>query len=195
MVAVYCRPCPHSTEPSASLPALRLITLMLEAVLWEGVWSPRLASAGASQPRPLGDAGAWGYAGEQWQEPVRAFSHGHWLSPAVPPVIRVYPETQAQEPGVAASLRCHAEGIPMPGITWLKNGMDVSAQLSKQLSLLGMVWPSCLGWDRGGEGVPEHNSPSIPKPPESGHMTQTRLPSPPTLRGPMKCLGRWGVCS
>ncbi|XP_006100239.1 follistatin-related protein 4, partial [Myotis lucifugus] len=53
-----------------------------------------------------------------------------------PPVIRVYPETQAQEPGVAASLRCHAEGIPMPRITWLKNGMDVSAQMSKQLSLL-----------------------------------------------------------
>ncbi|XP_059126614.1 follistatin-related protein 4 [Peromyscus eremicus] len=55
---------------------------------------------------------------------------------AVPPVIRVYPETQAQEPGVAASLRCHAEGIPMPRIIWLKNGMDVSAQMSKQLSLL-----------------------------------------------------------
>ncbi|XP_040832514.1 follistatin-related protein 4 [Ochotona curzoniae] len=60
----------------------------------------------------------------------------HVLQVNVPPVIRVYPETQAQEPGVAASLRCHAEGIPMPGITWLKNGMDVSAQLSKQLSLL-----------------------------------------------------------
>ncbi|XP_051700161.2 follistatin-related protein 4 isoform X1 [Oryctolagus cuniculus] len=60
----------------------------------------------------------------------------HVLQVNVPPVIRVYPETQAQEPGVAASLRCHAEGIPMPRITWLKNGMDVSAQLSKQLSLL-----------------------------------------------------------
>lgn len=59
------------------------------------------------------------------------------FSPTVPPVIRVYPETQAQEPGVAASLRCHAEGIPMPRIIWLKNGMDVSAQMSKQLSLLG----------------------------------------------------------
>ncbi|KFO26602.1 Follistatin-related protein 4 [Fukomys damarensis] len=60
----------------------------------------------------------------------------HILQVNVPPVIRVYPETQAQEPGVAASLRCHAEGIPMPRITWLKNGMDVSAQMSKQLSLL-----------------------------------------------------------
>ncbi|XP_036170084.1 follistatin-related protein 4 [Myotis myotis] len=60
----------------------------------------------------------------------------HVLQVNVPPVIRVYPETQAQEPGVAASLRCHAEGIPMPRITWLKNGMDVSAQMSKQLSLL-----------------------------------------------------------
>lgn len=65
------------------------------------------------------------------------------LLPAVPPVIRVYPETQAQEPGVAASLRCHAEGIPMPRITWLKNGMDVSAQMSKQLSLLGKNHPQC----------------------------------------------------
>ncbi|KAM5298879.1 follistatin-related protein 4 [Ctenodactylus gundi] len=60
----------------------------------------------------------------------------HVLQVNVPPVIRVYPETQAQEPGVAASLRCHAEGIPPPRITWLKNGMDVSAQMSKQLSLL-----------------------------------------------------------
>ncbi|XP_060034066.1 follistatin-related protein 4 isoform X2 [Erinaceus europaeus] len=60
----------------------------------------------------------------------------HVLQVNVPPVIRVYPETQAQEPGVAASLRCHAEGIPMPGISWLKNGMEVSTQMSKQLSLL-----------------------------------------------------------
>nr|XP_014712231.2 follistatin-related protein 4 [Equus asinus] len=60
----------------------------------------------------------------------------HVLQVNVPPVIRVYPETQAQEPGVAASLRCHAEGIPMPRITWLKNGVDVSTQMSKQLSLL-----------------------------------------------------------
>ncbi|XP_066134423.1 follistatin-related protein 4 isoform X2 [Saccopteryx bilineata] len=60
----------------------------------------------------------------------------HILQVNVPPVIRIYPETQAQEPGVAASLRCHAEGIPMPRITWLKNGMDVSMQMSKQLSLL-----------------------------------------------------------
>lgn len=37
---------------------------------------------------------------------------------------------------MAASLRCHAEGIPMPRITWLKNGMVVSTQMSKQLSLL-----------------------------------------------------------
>ncbi|XP_014649541.1 PREDICTED: follistatin-related protein 4 [Ceratotherium simum simum] len=60
----------------------------------------------------------------------------HILQVNVPPVIRVYPETQAQEPGVAASLRCHAEGIPMPRITWLKNGVDISTQMSKQLSLL-----------------------------------------------------------
>ncbi|XP_045406738.1 follistatin-related protein 4 [Lemur catta] len=60
----------------------------------------------------------------------------HVLQVNVPPVIRVYPESQAQEPGVAASLQCHAEGIPVPRITWLKNGMDVSSQMSKQLSLL-----------------------------------------------------------
>ncbi|XP_032559062.1 follistatin-related protein 4 isoform X3 [Chiroxiphia lanceolata] len=60
----------------------------------------------------------------------------HILQVNVPPVIRVYPETQAQEPGVSASLRCHAEGIPNPRITWLKNGIDITPQLSKQLSLL-----------------------------------------------------------
>ncbi|XP_017690114.1 PREDICTED: follistatin-related protein 4 isoform X2 [Lepidothrix coronata] len=60
----------------------------------------------------------------------------HILQVNVPPVIRVYPETQAQEPGVSASLRCHAEGIPNPRITWLKNGIDITPKLSKQLSLL-----------------------------------------------------------
>lgn len=83
-------------------------------------------------------------AGPQARGQARAFSHRHRFSPTVPPVIRVYPETQAQEPGVAASLRCHAEGIPMPRITWLKNGMDVSTQMSKQLSLLGKNHLRCL---------------------------------------------------
>lgn len=56
---------------------------------------------------------------------------------AVPPVIRVYPESQAREPGVTASLRCHAEGIPNPQLAWLKNGMDIATKLSKQLTLQG----------------------------------------------------------
>ncbi|XP_069055298.1 follistatin-related protein 4 isoform X1 [Pleurodeles waltl] len=60
----------------------------------------------------------------------------HILQVNVPPVIRVYPETQAQEPGVSASLKCHAEGIPSPKITWLKNGIDIIPKLSKQLTLL-----------------------------------------------------------
>ncbi|OCT86309.1 hypothetical protein XELAEV_18020001mg [Xenopus laevis] len=60
----------------------------------------------------------------------------HILQVNVPPVIRVYPETQAQEPGVSASLKCHAEGIPSPKITWLKNGVDVTPRLSKQLTVL-----------------------------------------------------------
>lgn len=59
------------------------------------------------------------------------------VSPAVPPVIRVYPESQAREPGVTASLRCHAEGIPSPQLAWLKNGMDIASKLSKQLTLQG----------------------------------------------------------
>uniref|UniRef100_A0A8C2JI36 Follistatin-like 5 n=1 Tax=Cyprinus carpio TaxID=7962 RepID=A0A8C2JI36_CYPCA len=53
----------------------------------------------------------------------------------VPPVIRVYPESQAREPGVTASLRCYAEGIPDPQLSWLKNGMDITTKLSKQLTL------------------------------------------------------------
>ncbi|XP_030069214.1 follistatin-related protein 4 isoform X2 [Microcaecilia unicolor] len=60
----------------------------------------------------------------------------HILQVNVPPVIRVYPETQAQEPGVSASLKCHAEGIPNPKITWLKNGIDIMPKLPKQLLLL-----------------------------------------------------------
>ncbi|KAK3564700.1 hypothetical protein QTP86_024837 [Hemibagrus guttatus] len=59
----------------------------------------------------------------------------HTLQVNVPPVIRVYPESQAREPGVTASLRCHAEGIPDPQLSWLKNGMDISTKLSKQLTL------------------------------------------------------------
>uniref|UniRef100_A0A6I8MYI0 Follistatin like 4 n=1 Tax=Ornithorhynchus anatinus TaxID=9258 RepID=A0A6I8MYI0_ORNAN len=60
----------------------------------------------------------------------------HILQVNVPPVIRVHPETQAQEPGVSASLKCHAEGIPAPRISWLKNGMGIIPKLSKQLTLL-----------------------------------------------------------
>lgn len=59
----------------------------------------------------------------------------HTLQVNVPPVIRVYPESQAREPGVTASLRCHAEGIPGPQLSWLKNGVDISSKLSKQLTL------------------------------------------------------------
>ncbi|XP_078396832.1 follistatin-related protein 5 isoform X1 [Cetorhinus maximus] len=59
----------------------------------------------------------------------------HILQVNVPPVIRVYPESQAREPGVTASLRCHAEGIPNPLINWLKNGIDIMPKLSKQLTL------------------------------------------------------------
>ncbi|XP_016087764.1 follistatin-related protein 5 isoform X2 [Sinocyclocheilus grahami] len=59
----------------------------------------------------------------------------HTLQVNVPPVIRVYPESQAREPGVTASLRCYAEGIPNPQLSWLKNGMDITTKLSKQLTL------------------------------------------------------------
>uniref|UniRef100_A0A674MJ52 Follistatin-like 5 n=1 Tax=Takifugu rubripes TaxID=31033 RepID=A0A674MJ52_TAKRU len=59
----------------------------------------------------------------------------HTLQVNVPPIIQVYPESQAREPGVTASLRCHAEGIPSPKLTWLKNGMDITPKLSKQLTL------------------------------------------------------------
>lgn len=58
----------------------------------------------------------------------------------VPPVILVYPETQAQEPGVSASLHCYADGIPNPKLLWLKNGMDLQPRSSKQLSLIGEEW-------------------------------------------------------
>ncbi|XP_064838312.1 follistatin-related protein 4-like [Oncorhynchus masou masou] len=60
----------------------------------------------------------------------------HVLQVNVPPVILVYPETQAQEPGVSASLHCHADGIPDPKILWLKNGMDLQPRPAKQLSLI-----------------------------------------------------------
>ncbi|XP_017272968.1 follistatin-related protein 5 isoform X1 [Kryptolebias marmoratus] len=59
----------------------------------------------------------------------------HILQVNVPPVIQVHPESQAREPGVTASLRCHAEGIPSPQLSWLKNGMDIKTKLSKQLTL------------------------------------------------------------
>ncbi|XP_039397848.1 follistatin-related protein 5 isoform X4 [Mauremys reevesii] len=59
----------------------------------------------------------------------------HIVQVNVPPVIRVYPESQAREPGVTASLRCYAEGIPNPQLGWLKNGIDITPKLSKQLTL------------------------------------------------------------
>uniref|UniRef100_A0A670J252 Follistatin like 5 n=1 Tax=Podarcis muralis TaxID=64176 RepID=A0A670J252_PODMU len=62
----------------------------------------------------------------------------HILQVNVPPVIRVFPESQAREPGVTASLRCHAEGIPNPVLGWLKNGIDITPKLSKQLTLQGL---------------------------------------------------------
>ena len=64
---------------------------------------------------------------------------------SVPPVILVYPETQAQEPGVSASLHCHADGIPNPKLLWLKNGMDLQPRSSKQLSLIGEECWSAVG--------------------------------------------------
>ncbi|KAJ8266883.1 hypothetical protein GJAV_G00135770 [Gymnothorax javanicus] len=69
---------------------------------------------------------AYGYEGLQ---------QVHVLQVNVPPVILVYPETQAQEPGVAASLHCYADGVPRPKILWLKNGMELQPKGSKQLSL------------------------------------------------------------
>ncbi|XP_037544187.1 follistatin-related protein 4 [Nematolebias whitei] len=60
----------------------------------------------------------------------------HVLQVNVPPVILVYPETQAQEPGVSASLHCHADGIPNPKLIWLKNGMDLQLSSTTQLSLI-----------------------------------------------------------
>uniref|UniRef100_A0AAY4E634 Follistatin-like 5 n=1 Tax=Denticeps clupeoides TaxID=299321 RepID=A0AAY4E634_9TELE len=68
-------------------------------------------------------------------EGYEQLSQTHTLQVNVPPVIRVYPESQAREPGVTASLRCHAEGIPNPQLAWLKNGMDITPKLSKQLTL------------------------------------------------------------
>ncbi|KAM9795577.1 follistatin-related protein 5 [Neosynchiropus ocellatus] len=59
----------------------------------------------------------------------------HSLQVDVPPVIRVHPESQAREPGVTASLRCHADGVPRPLLSWLKNGVDIASKLSKQLTL------------------------------------------------------------
>lgn len=93
-----------------------------------------------SQPRlvslVLSSEPWWGCGAAAVPEPADSQSPNSFL-PTVPPVIRVYPETQAQEPGVSASLKCHAEGIPNPRITWLKNGIDIMPKLSKQLSLLG----------------------------------------------------------
>lgn len=54
----------------------------------------------------------------------------------------LHPETQAQEPGVAASLKCMRHSYAQNHLA--KNGMDVSTQMSKQLSLLGKSPPWCL---------------------------------------------------
>ncbi|KAG7215884.1 hypothetical protein INR49_002520, partial [Caranx melampygus] len=53
----------------------------------------------------------------------------HVLQVNVPPVILVYPETQAQEPGVSASLHCHADGIPNPKLLALYSTARIRVQL------------------------------------------------------------------
>lgn len=69
-------------------------------------------------------------AGEDLFSPALTLAHSAT-------VIRVYPETQAQgargggQPEMSRRGHSYAQG------TWLKNGMDVSTQMSKQLSLLG----------------------------------------------------------
>ncbi|KAM8897359.1 follistatin-related protein 4 [Spinachia spinachia] len=69
----------------------------------------------------------------------------HVLQVNVPPVILVHPETQAQEPGVSASLHCHADGIPNAKLLWLKNGMDLLPTSSKQLSLIANASELLIG--------------------------------------------------
>uniref|UniRef100_A0A8C6T3F5 Follistatin-like 4 n=1 Tax=Neogobius melanostomus TaxID=47308 RepID=A0A8C6T3F5_9GOBI len=78
----------------------------------------------------MGNYSCHAYGYEQLQQTHVLQVNGH------PPVILVYPETQAQEPGVSASLHCHAEGIPDPKLTWLKNGVDLQPRSAKQLSLI-----------------------------------------------------------
>ncbi|CAG04646.1 unnamed protein product, partial [Tetraodon nigroviridis] len=121
-----------------------LNSLNLEDINSSGTWAHCELSSGESGAEDFGDDGSLYITKVTTTHMGNYTCHAdgyeqlfqtHTLQVNVPPVIQVYPESQAREPGVTASLRCHAEGIPSPQLTWLKNGMDITPKLSKQLTL------------------------------------------------------------
>ncbi|CAN0440075.1 unnamed protein product [Lampetra planeri] len=55
----------------------------------------------------------------------------------VPPAVRVAVSSQLREPGQPAVLRCHADGIPRPRVTWFKNDEKVVPDPYHHVSLQG----------------------------------------------------------
>uniref|UniRef100_A0A8C4QXN3 Follistatin-like 5 n=1 Tax=Eptatretus burgeri TaxID=7764 RepID=A0A8C4QXN3_EPTBU len=58
----------------------------------------------------------------------------HALQVIAPPVLRIFSESQLVVPGDSASLWCLADGLPSPSISWLKNGENITGNLSPSSS-------------------------------------------------------------
>uniref|UniRef100_UPI00358EB182 follistatin-related protein 5-like n=1 Tax=Myxine glutinosa TaxID=7769 RepID=UPI00358EB182 len=58
----------------------------------------------------------------------------HALQVIAPPVLRIFSESQLVIPGESLSLWCLADGLPSPSISWLKNGENITGNLSPSSS-------------------------------------------------------------
>ena len=55
-----------------------------------------------------------------------------------PPTIHVHPVSSVYSTGAGLELHCAASGIPLPSLTWIKNGNTLEGKHSQKLSLPGL---------------------------------------------------------
>ncbi|KAL8580581.1 hypothetical protein ACOMHN_046784 [Nucella lapillus] len=53
----------------------------------------------------------------------------HTLKVQMPPIVKVTPHSQIQVTQMNAKMKCHAEGVPKPTISWHKNNVPISSEM------------------------------------------------------------------